>query len=96
MLVVIGENLSSLIGYFLGRLYGKDLLSKDTIRKFRYLKESLKKDSFGVIFPLRMLFVPFDPLCYLSGFFRAEFVGYFWATLLGTIPGILIFLFVGA
>ncbi|MDD2565834.1 MAG: VTT domain-containing protein [Candidatus Gracilibacteria bacterium] len=93
---ILGENLSSTLGYYLGKFFGKNILSDSLLDKFTYLKKKIKGDSFMSIFLARLMLVPFDPLSYISGFFKAEFGGYFWGTVLGTLPSILIFVFIGA
>ncbi|MCK9272579.1 VTT domain-containing protein [Candidatus Gracilibacteria bacterium] len=92
---MIGENLSAVFGYFLGKFLGKSIMSWTIVSKLEPMKVKLKKNPFNSIFISRLLFLPFDAVNYLSGFLHINFKSYFWATFLGTIPGILILLFAG-
>jgi len=93
---IIWENLSGILGYYLGKFFGKDILSDKLLDKFKFLKKKLREDSFISILSARLLFFPFDPLSYISWFFKAEFIWYFWWTLLGSLPALFIFIFAGA
>jgi len=93
---ILWENLSASFGYILGRFFGKNILSESFLDKFAFLKKKLRDDSFLSIITARLIFVPFDPLSYVSGFFKAEYLWYFWWTIFGTLPSILIFVFVWA
>lgn len=93
---ILWENLSSTLGYFLGKFFGKKILSESLLDKFVFLKKKIRWNSFISIFSARLMFIPFDPLSYISWFFRAEFGWYFWWTVFGTLPSILIFVFIWA
>ncbi|MDD2487386.1 MAG: VTT domain-containing protein [Candidatus Gracilibacteria bacterium] len=93
---VIGENISAVLGYYLGNFFGKILLNDWFLKKFMKLRKLLKKETFGTIVISRLLFLPFDAINYLSGFLRLNFKQYFLGTFFGIIPGILMLLFVGS
>ncbi|EKE29936.1 MAG: hypothetical protein ACD_2C00073G0024 [uncultured bacterium (gcode 4)] len=93
---MLWENLSSAFGYYLWKFFWKNIISETYLDKFSFLKKSFREDSFVTILTARLLFIPFDPLSYVSWFFKAKFAGYIWWTLIWTLPSILIFLFVWA
>lgn len=93
---ILWENLSASFGFLLGKLFGKNILSEEFLDKFAYLKKKMRNDSFVTILSARLIFVPFDPLSYISWFFKAEYKWYFWWTLIWTFPSVLIFIFVWA
>jgi uncharacterized membrane protein YdjX (TVP38/TMEM64 family) len=90
---MIWENLSAVFGYFLWKFLWKSIMSWTIVSKLEPMKVKLKKNPFNSIFISRLLFLPFDAVNYLSWFLHINFKSYFWATFLGTIPGILILLF---
>ncbi len=94
--IVIWENLSAALGYLLWKLLWRNIVSDWIATKFKYLKKSFKDNTFTSILTLRLLFVPFDPLSYVSWFFKAKFKWYMLATFFWTLPWILIFLFAWA
>lgn len=93
---IIWENLSATLGYFLWKFFWKNILSDSWLSRFDSLKKKLKEDSFLAILSARLLFVPFDPLSYVSWFFNAEFRWYLLWTFFGTLPSILIIAFAWA
>lgn len=93
---ILWENFSASFGYLLWKLFGRNILSESFLDKFAYLKKKMREDSFLTLLSLRLIFTPFDPLSYISWFFKAEYSWYLWWTLLGTIPSVLIFIFAWA
>lgn len=93
---ILWENFSASFWYLLWKLFGRNILSESFLDKFAYLKKKMREDSFLTLLSLRLIFTPFDPLSYISWFFKAEFRWYLWWTLLGTIPSVLIFIFAWA
>lgn len=61
----------------------------------RYSKR-LRENSFETVFLLRLLFVPYDLVNYLSGFLRIHWGAFIVATALGALPGTLAFTLFGA
>lgn len=92
---MIGENMSANLAYFLGRIFGKDLIQSDR-GILTDLSRRLEKSSFGAILFTRLAFFPFDAVNYASGILRAKWLGFFLATLVGIIPGALVFIIAGA
>lgn len=93
---ILWENFSAAFGYLLGKFFGKNILSDSFLDKFAYLKKKMREESFLTLLSLRLIFTPFDPLSYVSWFFKAEFRWYMWWTLIGTIPSVMIFIFAWA
>ncbi|EKE28837.1 MAG: hypothetical protein ACD_3C00006G0019 [uncultured bacterium (gcode 4)] len=93
---MLWENLSAALGYYFWKFFWKNIISETYLDKFSFLRKRLREDSFMTILTARLLFIPFDPLSYISWFFKAKFSGYTWWTLLWTLPSMLIFLFIWA
>lgn len=91
---IIGENTSANMAYWIGRFFGKDLRLEDTI--IGNWVEALRKNSFETVLLMRLFYVPFDLTNYGSGIVRAKWRSYFFATLIGIMPGLTTFVALGA
>jgi len=91
---IIGENASANFAYWIGRFFGKDLRLEDTaVGNF---VEGLRKRSFETVLLMRLFYVPFDLTNYGSGIVQAKWRAYFFATLIGIMPGLTTFVALGA
>ena len=91
---VVGENASANLAYWIGRFFGKDLRLEDSI--IGKWIEALRKNSFETVLLMRLFYVPFDLTNYGSGIVRAKWREYFFATLIGIMPGLTTFVALGA
>jgi len=98
--VVIGSNLSASLAYGFGRVFGQGILpegGKDATGGIvgRYA-ERLRKNAFTTVLIMRLIFLPYDLVNYLSGFLRVPFRPFILASILGSLPGTLTFVLAGA
>jgi uncharacterized membrane protein YdjX (TVP38/TMEM64 family) len=93
---VVGSNLSATLAYFVGRLFGQDVLhlSGDNVLQ-RYLQR-LQQNSFETIFVMRLIFLPYDLVNYAAGFLKINYGAFILATILGSLPGTISFVLFGA
>lgn len=91
---VIGENASANFAYWIGRFFGNDLKLEDTA--IGNWVEALRKRSFETVLLMRLFYVPFDLTNYGSGIVKARWREYFLATLIGIMPGLTVFVLLGA
>jgi pyruvate/2-oxoglutarate dehydrogenase complex dihydrolipoamide dehydrogenase (E3) component/uncharacterized membrane protein YdjX (TVP38/TMEM64 family) len=91
---ILGENASANFAYWIGRFFGKDLRLEDSI--IGNWIEALRKNSFETVLLMRLFYVPFDLTNYGSGIVRAKWSEYFFATLIGIMPGLTTFVALGA
>ena len=91
---VIGENASANLAYWIGRFFGKDLQLEDSI--VGNFVEGLRKRSFETVLLMRLFYVPFDLTNYGAGIVKANWRAYFFATLIGIMPGLTTFVALGA
>ena len=88
---MIGENMSASVAYFVGRFFGSH------IPELRRSPISLDSErTFSSILFTRFAFFPFDLVNYLSGFLRLPWFPFALATLIGIIPGALVFIIAGS
>jgi uncharacterized membrane protein YdjX (TVP38/TMEM64 family) len=94
---IIGSNLSAAVAYLLGRWLGRDLLTEFQSRGMiqRYC-ERLRRNSFDTVLIMNLLFVPFDLINYLAGLLHIRFRSFLLATFIGSLPGILACVLLGA
>lgn len=98
--VVIGSNLSASLAYGFGRVFGQGILPEggnDATGGIvgRYA-ERLRKNAFTTVLIMRLIFLPYDLVNYLSGFLRVPFQPFILASILGSLPGTLTFVLAGA
>ncbi len=84
---MIGENMSASVAYLTGRFFGSHI---PELRKSPITLDSEK--TFSSILFTRFAFFPFDLVNYLSGFLRLPWIPFALATLIGIIPGALVFI----
>ncbi len=91
---VIGENASANFAYFIGRFFGKNLRLEDTV--IGKWVEGMRNNTFEAVLLMRLFYFPFDLTNYGSGIVKAKWKEYFFATLIGIMPGLTTFVALGA
>ncbi|MEL6802696.1 MAG: VTT domain-containing protein, partial [Bacteroidota bacterium] len=91
---IIGENASANFAYWIGRFFGKGLKLEDSF--IGNWVEGLRKNAFETILFMRLAFFPFDFTNYAAGIIKVNWRQYFLATLIGIMPGLTIFVSLGA
>jgi uncharacterized membrane protein YdjX (TVP38/TMEM64 family) len=94
---VIASNTSSMVAYTIGRYFGQDALDADESAGLiqRYATR-MRNNSFETVLIMRFIFLPYDLVSYLAGFLRIDWKAFLLATALGSIPGTISFVLVGA
>lgn len=105
ILTYIGETLSATVAFFIARYFGKNLSLKkegqsDTPGKFtlfiRKYKGELEDNGFQTVLFLRLVpLFPFDFVNYACGLSSIRYRTYLIATLIGVIPGLTAYIFLG-
>ncbi len=99
--VVIAANTSAMIAFGIGRLLGKapgaDDESADGNESFvARWSTKLRENSFETVFIMRLIFLPYDLVNYVCGALRIKWTSFLLATALGSIPGTISFVLLGA
>jgi uncharacterized membrane protein YdjX (TVP38/TMEM64 family) len=88
---VIGASLSSAVAFFIARWLGRgfmDSFCKTCGTAVEGLDEKIGKRGFWIILFLRLVPIfPYEGINYAAGLSKIGFWPYFWATILGIIPG---------
>jgi uncharacterized membrane protein YdjX (TVP38/TMEM64 family) len=97
LLTVIGENISANISFVVGRYFTADLLKYFSTKK-RFVPRltcKIQDNGFLTVLIMRLTFLPFDLVGYSSGMCNIKQKDFALATVIGTIPGLLTFVFLG-
>lgn len=97
LLTMIGENISANISFVVGRYFTADLLKYFSTRK-RFVPRltcKIQDNGFLTVLIMRLAFLPFDLVGYSSGMCNIKQRDFALATVIGTIPGLLTFVFLG-
>lgn len=94
---VIGANLSASVAFFVGRYFGQGVLADEHAEGVvqRYARR-MRTHSFETVLIMRLIFLPYDLVNYLAGFLRIHYWPFLLATILGSIPGTIAFVLLGA
>jgi pyruvate/2-oxoglutarate dehydrogenase complex dihydrolipoamide dehydrogenase (E3) component/uncharacterized membrane protein YdjX (TVP38/TMEM64 family) len=91
---VLGANASAHVAYGVGQFFGKDMKLENSV--LGGWVEALRARPFEAILFMRLFYVPFDLANYGAGILKIKWPAYFWATVIGTLPGSLTFVALGA
>jgi uncharacterized membrane protein YdjX (TVP38/TMEM64 family) len=97
LLTIIGENISANISFVVGRYFTADLLKYFSTNK-RFVPRltcKIQENGFLTVLIMRLTFLPFDLVGYSSGMCGIKQRDFALATVIGTIPGLLTFVFLG-
>lgn len=94
LFTILGENTSANLAYWIGRFFGNGLKLEDSI--IGNWVHKLRNEPFGSVLFMRLFYVPFDLTNYGSGILKVPWVSYFFATLIGIMPGLTVFVALGA
>jgi uncharacterized membrane protein YdjX (TVP38/TMEM64 family) len=89
-----GAMIGGVISFLLVRYFLRDMASG--ILKaghFKKLDESSAEHGFSIIVYMRLLFVPFSYVSLAAGISRIKFSQFFWGTVVGVIPGLVVITF---
>jgi uncharacterized membrane protein YdjX (TVP38/TMEM64 family) len=93
---LIGGDVGALVAFAAGRFLGKSFVERIVGERFHAMLNRIAKHGFQIILYLRMVpVIPYNALNLLAGASPITFHDYFWATMIGMIPGTILFAFLG-
>ncbi len=93
---LVGADLGALIAFAAGRFLGRGFVERSVNRRFHYLMQGVARHGFQIIFYLRMVpIIPYNALNLLAGASPITFRDYFWASMIGMVPGTIVWAFLG-
>lgn len=98
LVVVVAANTSAMIAYVVGRALSRESTSDEPARVSLLARWSAKmrENSFETVLVMRLLFLPYDLVNYASGALRIRWVAFITATAIGSLPGTISFVLLGA
>lgn len=82
--------------YYLAKSLGQNFVKKVMKKDISKLENAMKKGGFYIVFILRLIpLVPFDVISYCAGFTGIKYKDFALGTLIGTIPGIFVYINLG-
>lgn len=93
----IGALIGGSISFFISRILGQSFVEKLENDKLKNIQNLLKDNGFLMILLLRLIpLFPFDLISYGAGLTKISYKDFLLGTLIGIIPGILVFVNLGA
>jgi uncharacterized membrane protein YdjX (TVP38/TMEM64 family) len=93
---LIGADLGALVAFAAGRFLGRDFVARTVGVRFRDMIDKIARNGFFIIFYLRIVpVIPYNFLNLLAGASPITFGDYFWASMIGMVPGTILFAFMG-
>lgn len=93
---LIGANLGALIAFAAGRFLGKSMVERTFGGRFQDLLDRLVRNGFYITLYLRLVpVIPYNAFNLLAGASPIAFRDYLWASLIGMIPGTVLFALLG-
>jgi uncharacterized membrane protein YdjX (TVP38/TMEM64 family) len=100
VVVVFAANASAMVAYGVGRLLGRPPAGSDAepgdLSMARRWSNRMRDNSFETVLIMRLLFLPYDLVNYLAGLLRLRWLPFLLATALGSLPGTVSFVLLGA
>ncbi|WP_270506421.1 TVP38/TMEM64 family protein [Paraclostridium sordellii] len=94
---LIGALIGATISFYISRKLGRAFVKKLTKEKLDNIEELINSKGFFIVLILRLVpLFPFDIISYGSGLTSIKYKDFLLATIIGTIPGILVFANIGA
>jgi uncharacterized membrane protein YdjX (TVP38/TMEM64 family) len=93
---MLGADIGAMVAFGAGRLLGKGFVERIIGERFEKLLARIARNGFHIILYLRIVpVIPYNALNLLAGASPIEFRDYFIASMLGMIPGTILFAFLG-
>ena len=101
VVAALAANASALIAYHLGRRLrrppgGARSASDGEMSRIEAWTQRLRANGFESVLLMRLLFLPYDPVSYVCGLVRVPVQQFLAANAIGTLPGTVAFVLVGA
>jgi uncharacterized membrane protein YdjX (TVP38/TMEM64 family) len=93
---MIGGDIGAIVAFAAGRFLGKSFVERIVGERFQSMMHRIAKHGFQIILYLRFVpVIPYNALNLLAGASPITFSDYFWATMIGMIPGTILYAFLG-
>ncbi|MCL4267733.1 MAG: TVP38/TMEM64 family protein [Anaerolineae bacterium] len=94
---IIGSNASAMVAFGVGAYFGQGVLEdKDSAGIMQRYTQRMRNNSFETVLIMRLIFLPYDLVNYAAGFLRINWKAFLAATAIGSVPGTISFVLLGA
>ncbi|GAA0861515.1 TVP38/TMEM64 family protein [Paraclostridium tenue] len=94
---LIGALIGASLSFYISRKLGRNFVKKLTKEKLDGIESMINSKGFFFVLMLRLIpLFPFDIISYGAGLTSIKYKDFLFATIIGTIPGILVFTNIGA
>lgn len=93
---ILGSNSSAMVAYSVGRYFGQDVLPEEGQGLVNRYTQRMRQNSFETVLIMRLIFLPYDLVNYAAGFLKIRWQAFLAATAIGSIPGTISFVLLGA
>lgn len=89
---LIGAVVGASVAFYVSRHLGREVVERRLRGRLKSFDDHIRRGGFLMILILRLIpIIPFNVVSYGAGLTKIKFLDYFYATMLGIIPGVLIF-----
>ncbi len=93
---LIGADVGAVVAFGAGRFLGRSFVERIVGPRFETMLQRIARNGFQIILYLRIVpVIPYNALNLLAGATPITFRDYFWASMIGMIPGTILFAFLG-
>ena len=93
---ILGADMGALVAFGAGRFLGKSFVNSMFSGRFGDTLDKIARNGFQIILYLRVFpIIPYNALNLLAGASPITFRDYFWASMIGMVPGTILFAFLG-
>jgi uncharacterized membrane protein YdjX (TVP38/TMEM64 family) len=93
---LVGADIGAIVAFGAGRFLGRSFVESVVGPRFHIMLNRIARHGFQIIFYLRMVpVIPYNALNLLAGASPITFRDYFWASMIGMVPGTIVFAYLG-
>jgi uncharacterized membrane protein YdjX (TVP38/TMEM64 family) len=93
---LIGADVGAVVAFGAGRFLGRSFVERFVGERFQATLEKIARNGFQIILYLRIVpVIPYNALNLIAGASPITFKDYFWASMIGMVPGTILFAFLG-
>lgn len=94
---IIGSNASAMVAFGVGAYFGQGIFEdKERAGLVRQYMGRMRQNSFETVLIMRLIFLPYDLVNYAAGFLKINWKAFLAATAIGSVPGTVSFVLLGA
>lgn len=94
---IVGSNSSAMVTFGIGWFFGQNMFDNgEGTGIIQRYTQRMRENSFETVLIMRLIFLPYDLVNYASGFLKINWQAFLVATAVGSVPGTVSFVLLGA